>query len=286
MTYVHPEALVSTDWLAAHLDAPDLRIVDATHFAPIIDREADFEHDLRHIPGAVWFDIDNICADCSPLPHMLPPAERLEELAGQLGLGDGHKIIVYDALGGCCAAARVWFMMHMHGHRDVAVLDGGLLKWMRESRPLEQGVNTLRPARFTARVEHARVRDWRQILANIEAPREQVVDARAPARFAARTEEIYPTRRLGHIPGSLNLPFTNLLRNYRQDYVMRPADELRASFDAAGIDLGRPVVATCGTGVTACVTILALHLIGMNDTALYDGSWNEWGNRSDLPLEV
>ncbi len=286
MTYAHPEALVDTDWLAAHLDAPDLRIVDATHFAPIVDREADFEHELRHIPGAVWFDIDSVCAECSPLPHMLPPTEQLAGTAGRLGLGDGHRIVVYDALGGCCAAARVWFMLRMYGHRDVAVLDGGLLKWMREKRPLEASWNKPRPVRFTARAEPARARDWRQLLANLETRREQVVDARAPARFAGQTEEVYPTRRLGRIPGSVNLPFTNLLQNYRQDYVMRPAEGIRAAFDAAGVDLARPIVATCGTGVTACVTLLALHLIGIDDTALYDGSWNEWGNRSDLPLEV
>ncbi|CCQ73502.1 3-mercaptopyruvate sulfurtransferase [Magnetospira sp. QH-2] len=286
MTYANPDALVETDWLADHLDDPSIRVIDATHFAPAVDRDAEFEHEMRHIPGAVWFDIDNICAECSPLPHMVPPAERFEALCGRLGLRNDQRFIIYDALGGCCASARVWWMFRIFGHDNAAVLNGGLLKWIREKRPMEDGWNKPDATAFGAHFNDSQVRVWRQVKDNIESKVEQLVDARSHDRFHGLVDEVYLCKRHGHIPGSVNLPFTNIMENYKQDYVMKSPDGIRAAFAEAGVDMDAPIITTCGTGVTAAVPLLAMHLIGHDNVAMYDGSWNEWGNRPDLPIEI
>jgi thiosulfate/3-mercaptopyruvate sulfurtransferase len=281
--YAHPEALVSTDWLAKHLHAPDLRIVDASWHMPGSGRNARAEYEARRIPGAVFFDIDEIAESSSPLPHMLPTPEKFSSRVRKLGLGDGNRIVVYDSLG-MMSAARVWWTFRVMGHKDVAVLDGGLPKWLAEGRPVEDGLPPPRERHFSARLNHTMVKDKAAMLRNLRSPRFQVLDARAAGRFLGSEAEPWPGRRSGHIPGSRNLPFPELLDP--KDKTFLPADALKAKFKAAGIDLKKPVATSCGSGITAAVLALGLHLIGHEDVAVYDGSWAEWGLPGDTPVET
>ena len=276
------EALVSTDWLAEHLSAPDVHVVDGSYYLPHEDCDARAEFEAAHIPGAVFFDIDDIADSTSPLPHMLPPPEKFSARVRKLGLGDGVRIVVYDQRG-LFSAARVWWAFRVFGHRDIAVLDGGLPKWQAEGRPLEDGPARPEERHFTARLNTFMVRDKEQIENNIASEREQLLDARASDRFAGEAEELWPGRRQGHIPGSLNLPFDRLINP--EDKTLKSADALRQAFAEAGVDLKRPVVTTCGSGVTAAILSLGLHLVGHRDIALYDGSWAEWGLPGDWPVE-
>ncbi|MBI4968995.1 MAG: 3-mercaptopyruvate sulfurtransferase [Rhodospirillales bacterium] len=284
MEFVNPEALVSTEWLAAHLKAPDVRVVDATFFLPGQNRNALEEYDACHIPGAVFFNIDEIADPGTDLPHMLPSPERFSSQVRKLGLGDGNRIIVYDANGFVMAAARVWWMFRVFGHDDVAVLDGGLPKWLREGRPTEDLPPVPRARHFTARVNSLLVRDRAHLLANIESGREQVADARSVGRFKGTDPEPRPSKHAGHVPASLSLPFTAMIDE--RERTMLPPDRLAQAIVQAGIDPAKPLVATCGTGVTACVIALALYLLGHKEVAVYDGSWAEWGNRDDTPIET
>lgn len=280
--YTNPEALVSTEWLAAHLDAPDLRIIDASHHLPTTGRNARAEYDEQHIPGAIFWDIDAIADQSSDLPHMLPDADQFARQVGALGIGDGHKIIVYDTVS-ATGAARVWWTFRVFGYRDVAVLNGGLRKWLAEGRPVTKDVPARGERNFTARKNHMLVRDREQILRNIDQPRDQVVDARSAGRFMATEPEPRAGMRGGHIPGSKNVPFPALLN---ADGTYRSADELREAFEQSGVDLTKPIATTCGSGVTACTLALGLYLIGRTETAVYDGSWSEWGSRQDTPVET
>jgi len=284
MDYVNANALVSTDWLAKHLSAPDIRIVDATFFLPTIPRNARAEYAEKHIPGAVFFDVDDICDDTTDLPHMLPTPEVFATKVRELGLGDGNRIVAYDTLGGYSAAARAWWMFRVFGHDDVAVLNGGLPKWVAEGRPVEDQVPVPGERHFTARLNHTLVRDVDHLVANLESKREQIVDARAAGRFAGTDPEPRPAKHSGHIPGSINLPFVQLL-DTENNFVLRSADEIAAVFAKTGIDLGRPIVTSCGSGVTAAVVSFALYLLGHDEAPVYDGSWAEWGNRDDTPIE-
>lgn len=279
--YAHPESLVSTEWLAANLHQPDLRIVDGTYYLPMQGKDAKAEYLERHIPGAVFFDIDDISDTASPLPHMLPPPEKFASRIRKLGIGDGNRIVIYDGQG-MMSAARVWWMFRIFGAREVAILDGGLPKWLAEGRPVEDGPVQLQERHFTARFDNTRVRSKDQLLRNLQSKREQVLDARSAGRFHATEPEIWPGRRSGHIPDAHNLPYTQLLNPGAMTF--KGAAELRQLYEKSGIDLKKPVVTSCGSGITACVLAFGLHLLGHRDVAVYDGSWAEWGLPGDTPV--
>lgn len=283
MSYPNPDALVSTEWLASHLSAPDVRVVDASWYTPAQNRNAREEYDSEHIPGAVFFDIDEIADTDSTLPHMLPSPEKFSSKVRKLGLGNGNKIVIYDGSGFASAAARAWWMFRTFGHRDVSVLDGGFPKWLREGLPVEDLPPVPRTRHFISHYNHLLVRDLDHMKANLDNKRELVLDARAPARFKGEAAEPRPTKHQGHIPGSVNVPFADLIDEKTR--CMLPADQLKARFDTAGIDAKQPVVISCGSGVTACTVALALNLLGHENVAVYDGSWAEWGNRDDTPIE-
>jgi thiosulfate/3-mercaptopyruvate sulfurtransferase len=268
-----PKTLVSTDWLAAHLGDPDLRILDATYFLPGVDRDARAEYDQAHIPGARFFEIDDVSDHRSDLPHMAPPVEKFMSRMRQMGVGDGHQVVVYDTHG-LFSAARVWWLFRLMGQYDVAVLDGGLPKWLAEGRPTEDLPPMIRDRHMTVRREAHRVKDVTQVAAASKLGDYTILDARAPGRFRGDEPEPREGLRAGHIPNSRNVPYSTLLND---DGTMKSPDALRAIFDAAGADLTKPVITSCGSGVTAAVINLALERIGKTDHALYDGSWTEWG---------
>jgi len=277
------EALVSTQWLADNFDAPDLRVVDASYYLPGEGLDPRREFEAQHIPGAVFFDIDDIKDPGSDLPHMLPPPHIFSSKVRKLGLGDGLRLVIYDQRG-IWSAPRVWWTFRYFGHHEVAVLDGGLPKWLNEGRPVAEGPAGPEERHFTPRVNSFVLRDRGQILDNLADRREQVLDARAAARFEGQAPEPRQGLRAGHIPGSRNLPFTQIVDQSEQTLLDVP--QLRQRLTAAGIDLKRPVVTTCGSGVTAAVLALALHRVGHRDVALYDGSWSEWGLDGDTPVET
>ncbi|MDF1730884.1 MAG: 3-mercaptopyruvate sulfurtransferase [Minwuia sp.] len=281
MGYSNPQSLVSTEWLARHIDAPDVRVVDASWYMPHLGRDPKAEFAAEHIPGAVFFDIDEIADTDSDLPHMLPSSEKFSSRCRRLGLGDGVRIVVYDGAG-CSAASRVWWTFRTFGHEDVSVLDGGLPKWKAENRPLADLPDVPRERHLSARFNSFLVRDVDQMLANVKSGREQVLDARSPGRFDGSEAEPRQGLRGGHIPGSLNTPFPSLLK---EDGTFLPPEALKEVFAASGLDMKKPVITTCGSGVTACVLALGLHLVGHRQVAVYDGSWTEWGGREDTPVE-
>jgi thiosulfate/3-mercaptopyruvate sulfurtransferase len=274
------DSLVATEWLAAHLGDPDLRVVDGTWHMPQLKRDPRAEFERAHIPGAVFFDIDAIADRAGALPHMLPPAPEFAVAVGALGIGTGDRVVVYDVRG-VVSAARVWWTFRAFGHDAVAVLDGGLRKWRAEGRPVEAGAPRPSPRSFTAKLRPELVRGLAAMRANLGTRHEQVLDARSHGRFVGTEPEPRAGLRGGHIPGSRSLPYETL---YRADGTLLPAPELARTIAAAGIDLGKPVVTTCGSGITASVLALALYLAGRPDAAVYDGSWTEWGGRDDTPV--
>ncbi len=275
----HP--LVDTAWLAENLSAPDLRVVDATYYMPHEGLDGRREFQVGHIPGSVFFDIDDIADSDSPLPHMLPSPQKFSSRVRRLGLGDGLRLVFYDQRG-LFSAARAWWTFRYFGHHDGAVLDGGLPKWMNEGRPLEDGPGDPQERHFTARMDSFLLRDKDQILANLNSRREQVLDARSRGRFEGSEPEPRDGLRSGHIPGSLNLPYAELLDPASRTMIDR--EQLRARFEAAGVNMSRPVITTCGSGVTAAILALGLHLAGHRDVSLFDGSWAEWGLPGDTPV--
>lgn len=281
MTTSDPRLLVSTDWLAAHLTAPDVRVLDASWHMPASGRDAYSEYRAAHIPGARFFDIDEISDDQSSLPHMAPPVEKFISRMRGLGIGDGHRVVIYDTEG-LFSAARVWWLFRLFGKTDVAILDGGLPKWIADGHPVEDNVPVIRDRHFTARRDASLVRDVTQVAASAKLGDAQIVDARSPARFRGEEPEPRPGLRSGHIPGAKNVPYKTLLN---ADGTLKSPEALRAVFTEAGVDLSRPVITSCGSGITASVLSFALEVIGHKNHALYDGSWTEWGSYPDLAVE-
>lgn len=276
-----PRTLVSTDWLAEHLKDPDLRIIDATWHMPGASRDARAEYTAAHIPGARFFDLDEISDTRSSLPHMAPPPEKFISRMRAMGIGDGHQVVVYDTHG-LFSAARVWWTFRLMGKADVAVLDGGLPKWQAEGRPIEDMPPILRDRHITVQRQAHLVRDVTQVAAASKLGDHEIIDARPAGRFRGDEPEPRPGLRPGHIPGSRNVPMRALLND---DCTMKSPAELRGVFESAGVDLSKPAITTCGSGVTAAVISLALERLGKHDHSLYDGSWAEWGMYDDLKVE-
>src|SRR6478672_3476485 len=273
------DSLVSIDWLAAELGASDLRLLDATTFLPGAGRDARAEYEAAHIPGALLFDIEAVSDPASPLPHTWPPAHLFASRMRALGLDNHDRIVVYDN-SPIHTSARAWYMLRSFGARQVAILDGGLPKWLAEGRTTESGLPAPKPGHFTPQPVEDAIVDKAQVLSLVGDPGHVIADARPAARFLGHDPEPRPGLAAGHIPGSRSLPQSEL---FRPDNSFKQGDELRALFAEAGVDLAKPLVATCGSGVTACVILFGAHLLGKDEVHLYDGSWSEWGADPTTP---
>jgi thiosulfate/3-mercaptopyruvate sulfurtransferase len=274
------DPLVSTDWLTAHIKDANVKVLDATFKLPGILPLPKDDYLAAHLPGAVYFDVDAVSDHSNPLPHMYPSAEQFGRDVGGLGIGNDDTVVVYDS-GSWVAAPRAWWMFLSYGHRNVRVLDGGLKKWRAEGRPVESGEVKPKPATFKASYDDKRVRSIEQMVANVASRAEQVIDARAAERFEGRAAEPRPGIRSGHIPGARNVPY-NIL--FDASGAMKPLDEVRKAFVGAGVDIAKPIVTSCGSGVSAGALTIALYRLGVTDTALYDGSWSEWGQAGGPPI--
>lgn len=280
MTQSDPRTLVSTDWLADHLNDPDLRLLDASLYLPTMNRDPKAEYDAAHIPGARFFDINDVSDHRSELPHMVPSVEKFMSRMRAMGVGDGHQVVVYDGAG-IYSAARVWWLFRLMGQFNIAVLDGGLPKWQAEGRPVTTEPPVIRDRHMTVQQQLHMIKDVTQVAAASKLGDYVLIDARAADRFRGEAPEPREGLRSGHIPNAKNVPFTTLLTS---DGTMKNPTSLRAVFEAAGVDLTKPAITSCGSGVTAAVLSLALERTGHRDHALYDGSWAEWGMYGDLKV--
>lgn len=281
MTFANPEALVSTEWLAEHLSDPDVRILDCTWHHASTNLDGRTQYRGRHLPGSVHFDVDHVADKSNPLPHMLPNAADFAKKVGLLGIGDGNRVIVYDRLCGGAAAARVWWMFRVFGHDNVALLDGGYGKWIKEKLPADMSMVRPEPRSFSATYNSALVRTLGEMRDNLSTGAAQVIDARGPDKFDGTQEDVFPFKKLGHIPNATNIPWADLIHPDTGEFLT--PDALAARFAADAIDLERPIVTTCASGITSCVVALALYLLGHKTAAVYDGSWAEWGLAEDTP---
>jgi thiosulfate/3-mercaptopyruvate sulfurtransferase len=275
------DPLVSTEWLAEHLNDANVKILDATFKLPGVLPLPKDDYLAAHIPGAVFFDVDAVSDHANPLPHMFPSAEQFGRDVGALGISNADTVVIYDA-GGWVAAPRAWWMFLAFGHRDVRILDGGLKKWRAEGRAVDAGEATAKPATFKAGYDARRVRSIEQMISNVASRAEQVIDARPTDRFEGRVAEPRPGIRSGHIPGALSVPYGTLFD--AGTGTMKPLEDLRKAFAGAGVDTAKPIVTSCGSGVSAGVLTLALYRLGVENTALYDGSWSEWGKADGPPV--
>ncbi|MEF3367852.1 sulfurtransferase [Methylocystis sp. 9N] len=273
--------LVSAEWLASNLSEPDVKILDCTWHHPSTKLDGRNQYRGRHLPGSVHFDIDHVADPTSDLPHMLPNALDFAKKVGLLGVADGDKVIVYDRLFGGSAAARAWWMFRVFGYDNVALLDGGFNTWVAAKLPTEMSPVRPQPQSFTATYRPELVRDFEQMKGNLASGADQVVDARGPGKFDGSQEDVFPFKRLGHIPNAINVPWGDLLEE--QSGLFLGPEALKARFEAAGVDLAKPIVATCASGISSCVLALALFILGRPDVAVYDGSWAEWERAADLP---
>ena len=277
-----PKVLVSTDWLSSRLSDPEIRILDATWYLPNVDRDAKAEYDQSHIPNARFFDIDDVSDHRSDLPHMVPPVEKFMSKVRKLGVGDGHQIVIYDSHG-LFSAARVWWLFKVMGQKNVAVLDGGLPKWLREGRTVESSPPLIRDRHMFVKYHDEMVKDVTQVSLASKLGDYEILDARSAGRFRGEEPEPRPGLRAGHIPGSKNIFYGDLLN---EDGTLKSQDELVEHFKAKTVNLDKPVITSCGSGVTAAIINLALDSIGKTDHALYDGSWTEWGMYPTVPVET
>lgn len=275
-----PKTLVSTEWLHAHLKDPELRILDGSYYLPQMGRDPRAEYDAAHVPNARFFDIDDVADHGSDLPHMVPPVEKFMSRMRAMGVGDGHQVVVYDGMG-LFSAARVWWLFKLMGQNNIAVLDGGLPKWQAEGRPVEDLPPVIRDRHMTVRRQNHMVKDVTQVSAASKLGDYEIIDARSPGRFRGEEPEPRAGLRPGHIPGSKNVCFKDLLN---ADQTMKNPVEIRQIFEAAGVDFNKPAITTCGSGVTAAVLSLGLERIGKTDHSLYDGSWSEWGMFPTVPV--
>lgn len=275
------DPLVSTEWLAAHLGDPRVKIIDASYKMPGVTPLPEEDYRAAHIPGAVFFNVNTIAAPDDPRPHMFPDAERFTRDVSALGISSDDTVVAYDG-GGWVAGPRAWWMFLSFGHPNVKVLDGGMLKWRAEGRPIESGEVRPKPGSFKAKLDPNRIRSREQLVDNLETRKEQLVDARPRPRFEGTVSEAWPGRRSGHIPGSRNVPYADLFDP--KTGAMKSLDELRKAFASVAVDMSKPIVTTCGSGVSALVLTLALYRLGVRGTALYDGSWAEWGLPDGPPI--
>ncbi|MCF2905797.1 3-mercaptopyruvate sulfurtransferase [Octadecabacter sp. CECT 8868] len=280
MAHDDPKTLVSTEWLAAHLKDPDLRILDASWFMPADERDGRAEFEKAHIPGARFFDIDDVSDNRSELPHMVPSVEKFMSRMRKIGVGDGHQVVVYDS-SGLFSAARVWWLFRLMGKMDVAVLDGGFPKWQAEGREIEDLPPVIRDRHMTVSRQNQMVKDVTQVASASKLGDYVIVDARASERFRGDVPEPREGLRAGHIPNSRNVFFRDLLE---ADSTLKSPDTIEQIFKDAGVDLSKPAILSCGSGVTAAILALAMERMGKTDHAVYDGSWSEWGTFDDLPI--
>ncbi len=281
MTSAAPEALVSTEWLAAHLEDPDLRILDCTWHHASTNLDGRTQYRGRHLPGSVHFDIDHMADPSNPLPHMLPSAAEFAKKVGLIGIGNGDRVVVYDRQCGGSAAARAWWMFRVFGHDRVALLDGGFGKWVKEKLPSEMSPVRPEPKPFAATYNPALVRTMAEMKANLVSGAEQLIDARGPGKFDGTQQDVFPFKKLGHIPNAINIPWGDLIDPETGAFIAPAA--IAGRFAAAKIDLDKPIVTTCASGITSCMVALGLHLLDRKGTAVYDGSWAEWGLAEDTP---